>query len=51
LADVASLDRIWLIFLFDKSKGWAAKVKPPRGGAESAACSRPEHPTARLRSA
>jgi len=32
LADVASLDRIWLIFLFDKSKGWAAKVKPPRGG-------------------
>jgi tRNA (adenine37-N6)-methyltransferase len=32
LADVASLERIWLVVLFDKSKGWAAKVKPPRGG-------------------
>jgi tRNA-Thr(GGU) m(6)t(6)A37 methyltransferase TsaA len=34
LADVASLERIWVIFLFDKSNGWAPKVKPPRGGAK-----------------
>jgi tRNA-Thr(GGU) m(6)t(6)A37 methyltransferase TsaA len=32
LADLASCSRIWLIFLFDRSRGWAAKVKPPRGG-------------------
>ena len=34
LADLDSCDRIWLIFLFDRSTGWAAKVKPPRGGAK-----------------
>jgi tRNA-Thr(GGU) m(6)t(6)A37 methyltransferase TsaA len=32
LADLASCSRIWLISLFDRSRGWAAKVKPPRGG-------------------
>lgn len=32
LADLASFDRIWLLFLFDRSRGWAATVKPPRGG-------------------
>jgi tRNA-Thr(GGU) m(6)t(6)A37 methyltransferase TsaA len=32
LADLDSYDRIWLIYLFDRSHGWAAKVKPPRGG-------------------
>jgi len=32
LADLGSFRRIWLIFLFDRSRGWAAKVKPPRGG-------------------
>lgn len=34
LADLDSLDRIWLLFLFDRSSGWAAKVKPPRGGSK-----------------
>lgn len=32
LADLDSFQRIWLLFLFDRSSGWAAKVKPPRGG-------------------
>ncbi len=32
LADLDSFRRIWLLFLFDRSRGWAAKVKPPRGG-------------------
>jgi tRNA-Thr(GGU) m(6)t(6)A37 methyltransferase TsaA len=32
LADLDSFDRIWLIFLFHRSSGWAARVKPPRGG-------------------
>lgn len=32
LADLASFRRIWLIALLDRSSGWAAKVKPPRGG-------------------
>ena len=32
LADLGSFARAWLIFLFDRSSGWAAKVKPPRGG-------------------
>jgi tRNA-Thr(GGU) m(6)t(6)A37 methyltransferase TsaA len=32
LADLASCERIWLVFLFHRSHGWAAKVKPPRGG-------------------
>ena len=32
LADLGSFNRIWLIFLFDRSGGFAMKVKPPRGG-------------------
>jgi len=32
LADLDTFERIWVIFLFDRSRGWAAKVKPPRGG-------------------
>ena len=32
LADLASFRRIWLIFAFHRSTGWAATVKPPRGG-------------------
>lgn len=32
LADLGSCKRIWLVFLFHRSRGWAAKVKPPRGG-------------------
>lgn len=32
LADLDTFERIWLVFLFDRSSGWAAKVKPPRGG-------------------
>jgi len=32
LADLASFARIWVIALLDRSSGFAAKVKPPRGG-------------------
>ncbi len=32
LADLDSFERIWIVFLFDRSHGWAATVKPPRGG-------------------
>jgi tRNA-Thr(GGU) m(6)t(6)A37 methyltransferase TsaA len=32
LADLATFERIWLVFLFDRSRGWAPMVKPPRGG-------------------
>lgn len=32
LADLDSFQRIWVLFLFDRSRGWAARVKPPRGG-------------------
>lgn len=32
LSDLETFDRIWLIFLFDRSEGWAPRVKPPRGG-------------------
>jgi len=32
LADLDSFSRIWLIYLFHRSRGWASKVKPPRGG-------------------
>jgi tRNA-Thr(GGU) m(6)t(6)A37 methyltransferase TsaA len=32
LADLESYARIWLIFVFDRSRGWAPKIKPPRGG-------------------
>lgn len=32
LADLASFSRIWVIFLFHRSSGFAARVRPPRGG-------------------
>ncbi len=32
LADLDTFGRIWLVFLFDRSRGWTARVKPPRGG-------------------
>jgi tRNA-Thr(GGU) m(6)t(6)A37 methyltransferase TsaA len=32
LADLDSFTRIWLVFVFDRSRGWAPTVKPPRGG-------------------
>jgi tRNA (adenine37-N6)-methyltransferase len=32
LADVDTFQRIWVLFLFHRSRGWAARVKPPRGG-------------------
>lgn len=32
LADLATFGRVWLLFAFDESRGWAATVKPPRGG-------------------
>ena len=32
LADLDSFARIWVLFVFDRSKGWAPTVKPPRGG-------------------
>lgn len=32
LADLDSFTRIWVIFLFHQSSGFAPKVKPPRGG-------------------
>jgi tRNA-Thr(GGU) m(6)t(6)A37 methyltransferase TsaA len=32
LQDLAGFERIWLIFAFHLSEGWASSVKPPRGG-------------------
>jgi tRNA-Thr(GGU) m(6)t(6)A37 methyltransferase TsaA len=32
LHDLATFGRVWLLFAFHESRGWAAKVKPPRGG-------------------
>jgi tRNA-Thr(GGU) m(6)t(6)A37 methyltransferase TsaA len=32
LADLATFDRVWVIFVFDRSEGWTPRVKPPRGG-------------------
>ena len=32
LQDLSGFERIWLIFAFHLSEGWAARVKPPRGG-------------------
>jgi tRNA (adenine37-N6)-methyltransferase len=32
LTDLASFERIWLLFLFHLSSGFAPRVKPPRGG-------------------
>ncbi|HMB58179.1 MAG TPA: tRNA (N6-threonylcarbamoyladenosine(37)-N6)-methyltransferase TrmO [Arenimonas sp.] len=30
--DLAGFERIWLLFVFDRSEGWKAEVRPPRGG-------------------
>ena len=30
--DLAGFERIWLLFVFDRSQGWTPKVRPPRGG-------------------
>lgn len=30
--DLSGFDRIWLLFVFHRSEGWKAEVKPPRGG-------------------
>ena len=30
--DLAGFQRIWLVFVFHRSEGWKAEVKPPRGG-------------------
>lgn len=32
LTDLAGFQRIWLMFVFHRSEGWKAQVKPPRGG-------------------
>lgn len=32
LADLDTFERIWVLFLFDRSGGWAPLVRPPRGG-------------------
>lgn len=29
---LAGFDRIWLVFVFHRSEGWKAEVRPPRGG-------------------
>jgi tRNA-Thr(GGU) m(6)t(6)A37 methyltransferase TsaA len=34
LADLDTFERIWVVFLFHRSRDWAAKVKPPRGGSK-----------------
>lgn len=31
LQDLDGFDRIWLIFVFHRSEGWAPRVHPPRG--------------------
>ncbi|MEO7062921.1 MAG: tRNA (N6-threonylcarbamoyladenosine(37)-N6)-methyltransferase TrmO [Dokdonella sp.] len=31
-SDLAGFQRIWLMFVFHRSEGWKAQVKPPRGG-------------------
>lgn len=32
LRDLAGFERIWLLFVFHRSEGWKAEVRPPRGG-------------------
>jgi tRNA-Thr(GGU) m(6)t(6)A37 methyltransferase TsaA len=32
LRDLAGFERIWLLFVFHRSEGWKAVVRPPRGG-------------------
>jgi tRNA-Thr(GGU) m(6)t(6)A37 methyltransferase TsaA len=31
-ADLDGFERIWLLFVFHRSEGWKAQVRPPRGG-------------------
>lgn len=31
LRDLDGFQRIWVVFVFDRSEGWAATVRPPRG--------------------
>lgn len=31
LRDLAGFERVWVIFVFHKSQGWAPMVRPPRG--------------------
>lgn len=30
--DLAGFERIWLVFVFHRSEGWKAEIRPPRGG-------------------
>jgi putative methyltransferase, YaeB/AF_0241 family len=30
--DLAGFERLWLLFVFHRSEGWKAQVRPPRGG-------------------
>lgn len=30
--DLTGFERIWLVFVFHRSDGWKAEVRPPRGG-------------------
>ena len=30
--DLQGFERVWLVFVFHRSQGWKAEVKPPRGG-------------------
>lgn len=32
LKDLGGFDRIWLVWCFDRNKGWKPQVMPPRGG-------------------
>jgi tRNA-Thr(GGU) m(6)t(6)A37 methyltransferase TsaA len=32
LADLATFQRAWLLFVFHRAEGWTPRVKPPRGG-------------------
>ena len=30
--ELEGFERIWLVYVFDRSEGWKAEVRPPRGG-------------------
>ena len=34
LADLEGIERIWIIFVFDRVSGWKPKVRPPLGGTD-----------------
>ncbi len=36
--DLAGFERIWLVFMFHRSEGWKAEVRPPRGGGKLPQC-------------